>query len=220
MTPYFERNGITIYHGDCREVLPTLDAAVMVTDPPYGMRFINNGSREGWTSPNEGIPIAGDESTQLRDEVLTLWGERPALVFGTWKAPRPAATRETLVWDKVVSTGMGDLSIPWRPSWEEIYVLGTGFCGPRGHGVLRVSYPTLSPERHYHPTSKPVELLRELIGKCPPGVVCDPFMGSGTTLRAAMDLGRKAIGIELEEKWCEVAAKRLSQQVLPLEGVS
>lgn len=123
---------------------------------------------------------------------------------------------EVLVWDKVVSTGMGALDVPWRPSWEAIYVIGHGFQGRRSHGVLRFSLPTLAPERKLHPTSKPVDLMRALITKCPDGTVLDPFMGSGTTLRAAKDLGRKAIGIEIEERYCEIAAQRLAQEVLAL----
>ena len=218
MKPYYEdtKAGIVIYHGDCREVLPQLEADVIVSDPPYGMAFVNNGSRKGWDAPHAGVAIAGDDDTSVRDSVLGAWAPRPALIFGTWKQPRPYGIREVLIWDKVVSTGMGDLSIPWRPSWEEIYVIGEGFVGSRSHGVLRFSYPTLAPERHFHPTSKPVELMRELIGKCPPGTILDPFMGSGTTLRAAKDLGRKAIGIEIEERYCEIAVKRLSQEVLAL----
>ena len=214
--PYYvsEDGKITIYHGDCREILPLLVADVLVTDPPYGMAFVNNYAEGGWESPHIGVRIAGDADTASRDEILRMWEGRPALVFGTWKAQRPVGTREILVWDKVVSTGMGDLSIPWRPSWEEIYVIGSGFVGPRGHGVLRCSYPTRSPDRQLHPTSKPVPLLRMLIEKCPPGTVLDPFMGSGTTLRAAADLGRRAIGIEINEDYCKIAVERLRQGVL------
>jgi site-specific DNA-methyltransferase (adenine-specific) len=122
--------------------------------------------------------------------------------------------REVLVWDKVVSTGMGDLDIPWRPSWESIYVIGTGFVGRRSHGVIRCSLPTLAPDRKWHPTPKPVPLLAALIEKCPPGVIADPFAGAGPTLVAAKMLGRKAIGVELEERYCEIAARRLDQGVM------
>ena len=220
MSAYYDRDGITIYHGDAREILPTIDGDVMVTDPPYGMAFVAGASCSGdeWTSRWTGVAIHGDEDTTARDEVLAYWNPRPALVFGTWKSPRPDGVRETLVWDKVVSTGMGDLSIPWRPSWEEIYVIGSGFVGRRDHGVLRFSLPTLHPDRKLHPTVKPLDLIKYLISRCPPGTIVDPFGGSGTTARAAKDLGRRCILIELEEKYCEIAVKRLAQQVLPLGG--
>jgi DNA modification methylase len=214
--PYYQDESCTIYHADCREILP-LTADVMVTDPPYGMAFTNGSSMStGWKSRWNDVAIAGDSDSAIRDEVLTWWSPRPALVFSSWKVPIPEGTREVLVWDKVVSTGLGALDIPWKPSWEMVCVIGEGFVGRRTHGVIRSSLPTLADERKWHPTPKPRSLLTELIGKCPDGVILDPFMGSGTTLRAAKDLGRKAIGIEIEERYCEIAAKRLSPMVLPL----
>lgn len=216
MKPYYDQDGITIYHGDCREYGVWHEADVLVTDPPYGMGFVA-GRRcgdDGWTSRWTGVAIDGDDTIAARDGALAAWGDKPALVFGTWKMPMPPNVREVLVWDKVVSTGMGALDIPWRPSWEAIYVIGHGFTGRRSHGVLAVSLPTLAPERRDHPTVKPVPLMVRLIAKCPPGVVADPFMGSGSTLVAAKALGRRAIGIEIDERYCEVAAKRLAQGVL------
>ncbi len=218
MTPYFERDGIVIYHGDCREILPGLAADVMVTDPPYGMVYESNmRGRWGYVSARTiAHPIEGDGDTAARDAVLASWGERPALVFGTWKQPRPEGTRQVLIWDKGAGVGMGDLSIPWKPNTEEVYVLGGGFVGHRGSSVLRFNAIPPNLVGRIHPTEKPIELMRDLVGKCPPGTVLDPFMGSGTTLRAAMDLGRRAIGIEIEERYCEIAARRLDQMVLPL----
>ena len=215
-TPYYERDGITIYCADCRDILPLIAADVIVTDPPYGVSFVA-GKRcgdDGWNSRWAGVSIAGDNDTSLRDTVLHWWAGNPAIVFGSWKATLPDGVREVLVWDKVVSTGMGALDIPWRPSWESIYIIGHGFRGSRGHGVLRHSLPTLADERKWHPTPKPLSLMRDLISKCPEGTILDPFMGSGTTLRAAMDLGRKAIGIEISEEYCRIAVKRLQQSVM------
>jgi DNA modification methylase len=210
VNPYYQDDLVTLYHADCREMLP-LEADVIVTDPPYGMaaKRTHGGSFHG-------VTIAGDHDQTLRDEVLASWSG-PALVFGSWKVPPPAGVREVLVWDKVISTGMGDLAIPWRPSWEAIYVIGGRFVGPRSHGVLRYGIPTLAPERKRHPTPKPVDLMRDLIQKTE-GRVIDPFAGSGSTLVAAKSLGRKAIGIEIEERYCEVAAQRCSQEVLGLES--
>ena len=115
---------------------------------------------------------------------------------------------------------MGDLSIPWKPNHEEIYVLGDGFVGKRTSGVL---YFISDREcngivrQRSHPTEKPLALITELLSKSP-GTILDPFMGSGTTLVAAKALSRKAIGIEIEEKYCEIAVRRLAQEVLPLHG--
>lgn len=212
-TPYYDEGDVTIYHGDCRDILPHVAADVMVTDPPYGYSHESN-----WDSKWQGQQIAGDTDTSLRDAALAVWGSRPAAVFGSWKRPRPRATRAVLVWDKGPASGMGDLAIPWKPNWEEIYILGTGFAGRRDSGVLSgYTVVTWSGRgQRVHPNEKPVNLLRDLIGKCPAGVIVDPFMGSGTTLRAAKDLGRRAIGIEVEERYCEIAVQRLRQEVLTL----
>jgi len=208
-TPYYDRDGITIYHGDCREILPLLTADVLVTDPPFGIDY------ESGHFGTLARSIDGDEDTAARDEALRLWGDRPALVFGSWRAPRPAATRMVLIWDTLGALGMGDLSLPWKPAHQEIYVLGSGFTGHRGTDVL--SFPpvqSMAANGRLHPHEKPVPLLRALIEKCPAGTVLDPFMGSGTTLRAAADLGRRAIGIEINEDYCRIAVERLRQGVL------
>lgn len=128
MKPYYDAAGITIFHGDAREILPTIEADVLVTDPPYGMSYVSNFSRY---SPTD--PIAGDGDTELRDWLLGEWGDRPALIFGTWRVPRPEA-RALIVWDKGDSPGMGDLSLPWGPSHEEVYVRGEGWTGKRRGG--------------------------------------------------------------------------------------
>lgn len=216
MTPYYDDGLAVIYHGDCREIDAWLAGDVCVTDPPYGMRF--RAGRGGAFGPSA---IAGDHDTTTRDDALGLWGDRPALIFGRWSVPRPAATRALLIWEKGNHVGMGDLAIPWKPNTEEIYVLGHGFVGDRGSSVLRHlaiagTVGRADQGTRVHPTEKPVSLLRDLIAKCPPGVVVDPFMGAGSTLRAAKDLGRRSVGVELEERYCEAAARRLCQEVLDL----
>lgn len=210
MKPYYDHAGITIYHGDCREILPHVTADVLVTDPPYGI-----GYKSGWFGvlPRE---IAGDANASLRDWVLAWWGDRPALVFGTWRVAKPQNTRAVLIYDKGGALGMGDLSIPWKPSHEEIYVLGHGFVGSRDSGsVLQGRTQATAYAGRTHPHEKDYRTLQALLLKCPDGIALDPFAGSGATLVAAKNVGRRAIGIEIEERYCEIAAKRLSQEVLP-----
>jgi DNA modification methylase len=202
MKPYYEQDGITIYHGDCREVLPSLNADVLVSDPPYGMSY-----RSGWS----GVSVRGDSDTTIRDMVLSIWEPRPAAVFGRWDQPRPAGAKIRLIWDKGEWPGMGDLSLPWGPSDEEIYILGGGWHGKRNGTVIRRNRIGGG---GLHPTEKPADLMEHIIRRAPPGTILDPFMGSGSTLVAAKRLGRKAIGIEIEERYCEIAAKRLAQREL------
>jgi DNA modification methylase len=201
--PYYTDGLRTLYHGDCLEAREWLAADVAVTDPPFGMSYCS-----GWQER----PIANDGDTVTRDAALALWGDRPALVFGRWNCPHPLRSRMTLTWDKGDWPGMGDLKLPWGPSTEEIYVIGDGFVGKRKGSVIRVD--RLVGEL-LHPNEKPVALLARLIESCPPPwVIADPFAGSGTTLLAAKLMGRKAIGVELEERYCEVIANRLAQGVL------
>ena len=208
LKPYYERDGITIYHGDCREILPHVEAYVMVSDPPFGMSYSS-----GWS----GSSAVGDADVGVRDFALKLWGERPALIFGRWSEPKPFGTRCRIIWDKGEWPGMGDLALPWGPSDEEIYVLGKGFVGKRTGTVLRSN--RIGAQEALHPTEKPIALLQRLIQACPPGLILDPFMGSGTTLVAAKLEGRRAIGIEIEERYCEIAVKRLAQGVLDFGSV-
>lgn len=218
MALYYQDDFVTLYHGkemDHRDYW--LDADVLVTDPPYGMAYESNRNRNK-KNVKVGRPVAGDKDATLRDSVLEVWGSRPALVFGRWNIERPAETRARLIWDKRVQ-GMGDVTLPWGPAEEEIYVLGKGFVGDRTGNVLSVQMlMSADRERPNHPTPKPVPLMERLIEKCPPGVVADPFAGSGATLVAAKNLGRKVIGVELEEKYCEIIAKRCAQDVLDIFG--
>jgi site-specific DNA-methyltransferase (adenine-specific) len=214
-TPYYDHGGITIYHGDCRDILPSLAAEVLVTDPPYGLDYSSN-----MPGKFNGQGVAGDESTETRDAILSLWGGRPAAVFGTWKVRKWGEPRGVLVWDKGPASGMGDLSFPWKASWEDIAIYGKGWSGHRDEGVLRgQAVTTWSGERGFrrHPNEKPVWLLSHILKKAPEGAVVDPFLGSGSTLMAAKFLGRRALGIEVEEEYCEAAANRMAQGVLLLD---
>ena len=105
---------------------------------------------------------------------------------------------------------------------EEIYVLGSGFLAsspPQRSVVATREKRSQAARESGHPTPKPVGLMELLVRRCPPGSVVDPFAGSGSTLVAARNLGRSAVGVELEEAYCELAARRLSQQALDLGGV-
>ena len=212
MSPYYSDDAVTIYHGDCREVLEWLRGSVMVTDPPYGQAYRDRLGRS----------VSGDGTTALRDQVLARWGSsRPAMVFGSWKATRPDNVLQVLIWHKLEVGFQGDCEIPWANTHEEIYVIGKPWTGRRCPSVLSFKgYQASGGGRPDHPTPKPIELLRHLVSFTAPGVIVDPFMGSGTTLRAAKDLGRKAIGIEVDERYCEIAAKRMAQEVLDFGGAT
>jgi DNA modification methylase len=220
MKPYWTDGQVTLYHGDCHEITEWLAADVLVTDPPYGIGYESN-SNSDKRNVKMGRPIAGDRTLAARDTALERWGARPALVFGRWDAPRPAGTRARLIWDKGNELSMGDLKIPWGRSEEEVYVLGRGFIGKRESNIIRVPKQSSQDRtRPDHPTPKPVGLMELLIAKCPPGTIADPFAGSGSTLVAAKLQGRRAIGVELEERYCAIAAERLAQDALPFGEAS
>lgn len=225
MKPYYQDESVTLYHGDCREITEWLEADVLVTDPPYGVAGALSSGWKGrkprhWT-PTHDRNVQWDKTLDVRNEVLVMWGDRPAAVFGS---PRrlddlPAYREVPLIWDKG-EVGMGDTDFPWRPSYEPIYVSGKGWSGPRTSAILRSHIHAGFAKEQGHPTPKPTDLMQALILKAPPGVVADPFAGSGSTLIAAKQLGRKAIGVELEERYCEVIAKRLAQGVLDFGSAS
>lgn len=229
MTPYYERNGIVIYHGDCRDVLPHLGPVDLVlTDPPYGIGY-STGRRQSYVRSSTRLvgdllesPICND----LLADALPLLADAPLLYL--FSAPKCLdktlplvrdnwGVANILVWDKG-NGAAGDLETTYGQQWEAI-VYGRKERVPitsgRDRDILRVSRGNTS--AYQHPTQKPEALMRYLIGRHTNAqTVLDPFMGSGTTLRAAKDLDRKAIGIEIEERYCEIAAKRLSQEVLAL----
>jgi len=218
--PYYADDLVTLYHGDCREVTAWLEADVLVPDPPYGVRWGRRfgdarlGTKGRSTQPNA---VEGDRDTSARDEVLAMWGYRPAIVFGSWRVLRPTETRSLLIWHKEGSYS-GPANAAFFTNHEEIYVLGDGEWR-RSSPPLR-SVITTTETRHHepartgHPTSKPVPLMATLLDRCPSGIVADPFAGSGSTLVAAKQLGRRAVGVEIDERYCEVAARRLAQDAL------
>lgn len=222
MKPYYEDDLVQLHHGDCREVTEWLAADVLVTDPPYGIsRDARNGDNRGPRSRRGRVyhAIHGDKDASLRDAALETWGRRPAVVFGTWRIARPGVglPRALLVWHKDGAFS-GLSGGPFFTNHEEIYILGDGWPseGKPLRSVLTTTEHRSQATRDIgHPTPKPVALMELLIDKCPPGTVADPFAGSGSTLVAAKLLGRKAIGVEIEERYCEIAASRLTQDALP-----
>lgn len=217
MNPYYQDDQVQLFHGDCLEVDAWTRADVLVTDPPYGMAFVSS-----WIPGNK-RPVANDNDVAVRDAALELWGDKPACMFGTWRVDRPKATRQVLIWDKRgAGPGMGDLSTAFGTSHEEIYLLGhwPKTAARRGSVITTESSPSGLTTRIGHPTPKPVGLMEVLVAAAPSGVVADPFSGSGATLLAARNLGRKAIGVELEERYCEIIARRLDQQCFDFGEVS
>lgn len=200
----------TLYLADCRDVL--FDAPefhCVVSDPPYGIDYRSGHATDDlWRSERF---IRGDETTEVRDWVIEFVDGAAMLLFGSWKRPRPAQTKMVLIWDKGGALGMGDLSLPWKPDHEEIYVLGNGFVGARDSGSVIRCPPvqSMASNGRVHPNQKPVELLQRLIVKTQ-GVICDPFMGSGSTGVAAMKQGRKFIGVEVVPEYFEIACQRIA----------
>lgn len=222
MTPYYADDRVTLYHGDCREVTEWLAADVLVTDPPYGIAWESGGLHSDQRVRTAAVQsIRGDEDTTIRDDVLRMWGAtRPAVMFGSWRRPRPAGVTQRLIWHKQ-GRKPGVAAAAFYPTDEEVYLIGSGWTGPPASTVITTTEPReLQPARIGHPTPKPIRLMEHLVTKCPDGVIADPFAGSGSTLVAARNLGRQAIGVEIEERYCEIAARRLAQDVLPLEAGS
>lgn len=218
MKPYYQDDYVTLYHGDClTEHREWLEADVLVTDPPYGIKAESKKGKYlgAGTQTRRAADIIGDETVEARDRALNAWGSKPRIVFGSWRAPRPDPVDHRLIWHKA-GQAPGPANAPFMSQDEEIYVTGKGFVktSPPMRSVIRTSERRSNEVANIgHPTPKPVGLMTLLIERCPPGVIADPFAGSGATLLAAKNLGRRAIGIELEERYCEIIAKRLSQEV-------
>lgn len=259
MKPYYEHAGVTIYHGDCREIIPGLAPVdLVVTSPPYAEQRVYGGQL---TEPWECIvpPALASVLLAPSGQMLVNLGlvHRDGEVVPYWDAlhaamrARGARLFGWYVWDKTYSLP-GDWQGRLAPRHEFVFHFNleakrphktercayagaarsksTSFRGKDGttkpltsaglpcnetkiaDSILSVAMAK-NPKASGHPAVYPEAFARKLISFWD-GVVLDPFMGSGTTLRAAKDLGRRAIGIEIEERYCEIAAKRLAQEVL------
>lgn len=224
--PYYSNDTITLYLGDCRDQLldlPSHSVDLLLTDPPYGMAWEGKGKLSA--------PIRGDGSRQgvrvLRQALSAasraMAPDAHAYVFCHWESwpdfydgtSSHLRVKGALVWWKARG-GMGDTRGAYAPDYE-VVLHATGakrrpLAGKR-QGAVLAGYPPVPPQQRTHPTEKPVPLLAHLVEKsCPKGgLVLDPFAGTGATLVAALQLGRRAVGVELEERYCEVAARRLEQ---------
>lgn len=214
--PYYTDEHVTLYLGDCLEITEWLAADVLVTDPPYGIgwvqpsySFIQGGNRY-CTRKDDGI--RNDADTSARDAVMAAMAGKPQLVFGSLLAAPPSGTKQVLVWRKPLNSGLFGTVGNYRRDVEAIYLVGPWPKGQPDHSSVVKSTGSVNQAGFTgHPHAKPVGLLERLIANCPSGVIADPFAGSGSTLIAARNLGRKAIGVEIEERYCELIAKRLDQ---------
>jgi site-specific DNA-methyltransferase (adenine-specific) len=224
--PYYADDQVTLYHGDCREITEWLAADVLVTDPPYGIAWRQDAFKHGTTKSHPGI--AGDEDTTCRDGVLAMWGDRTAAVFGALAIRPPTKTKQVLIYHKPSDSGTFSRIGGFRRDVDGIFLLGlwpdSNGLGGRSSilstGARMAGGKIGIANRSGHPHAKPLDVLECVINACPPGVVADPFAGSGSTLIAARNVGREAIGVEIEERYCEIAARRLSQGVLDFSEVT
>jgi DNA modification methylase len=223
----YQSDRVTLYHGDARLVLPTLATEshdLVVTDPPYGIEF-QSGFRSGTFDVihNDGAADRGGVHEVLRECVRLVGQNRHLYVFGPADVLDGLKVGETadLIWDKGI-IGAGNLTSAWGPAHEPItfaiskhrHAGQTGSSSPavrlRKGSVLRFTRPTGRKVRH--PNEKPVALLRELIESSTRGgdLVLDPFGGSGSTAVAAVLGGRRAVLVESDEQWIDLAIARIS----------
>lgn len=222
LTPYYEESGITIYHGDCRDVIPLLSGVdAVATDPPYGVNLGDADTGQERERGRQSYTMFSDTPEYLNAVIVPCFvdalriSKRAALTPGNRNAflyPKPD---DIGVWYHPAGSGRG--------KWGIVLAHVILYYGPDPRGgqqatassVLWRDNLSVSDYRKLHPCPKPIKFAKWLVGKVSleGETVLDPFAGTGTTLQAAKDLGRKAIGIEIEERYCEIAANRLRQEV-------
>jgi DNA modification methylase len=191
------------------EILPTLPKVdAVITDPPYGIAHEAK-AQDGTEATWQGTQIANDGDVAVRDAALD--GFDNVIAFGAWRRPALARAHTAFVWDKGPAAGGMNFHAKFRNCWELGFVRGKAWNdGAMDLGVVTGHWiPTWQSLGKEHPHQKPVSLLAYLVKKTSPGVICDPFMGSGTTGVACAQLGRKFIGIEIERKYFDIACERI-----------
>ena len=214
MTPYYQDSAVTIYHGDCLEIMPSLTWDIILTDPPYGINHpcdFHSRGRGALAGCNDYPAVFGDGVSFDPTWILKHYS-KPIILWGAnHYADKLPSSSGWLVWDKERPDGLDQSTC--ELAWTNC-IKGVRIFHFLWNGMMRDG----ERQENYHPTQKPVQLMKWVLGLkwIPEGIVCDPYMGSGPVVRASKDLGRKAIGIEIEERYCEIAARRLSQEVLPI----
>lgn len=206
LKPYYETDLGKLYHGDCLEIMPKVDSFdLIISDPPYGINHQSNGQHFKSFSK-----ITGDDNM---DSYLFLnsFDIALCLFFSPYCQPK-IKWRSILVWNKGPTLGGGgDWKTCWKRSFEMIGVKNNPkLNGIRDEGVIKIIPPLIKPSGHL--AEKPIGLMVYLLNKIPSSLVIDPFLGSGSTVIAAERLNKNWIGIEIEEKWCEVAANRIEKE--------
>jgi len=241
MDPYYSDDAVTIYHGDCLDILPALSGVdLFFTSPPYNLGTSTGGIHAGSLAAvklADGYASYGDDMPQdeydewQREVVALMWAalsdtgaifynHKPRSMDGTMVLPtiygEGLPLRQVVIWNR--DTGLNFSPTFFLPKCEWIMVWAKPDWALTSRSASQAGDVwTIRPEHSQrHPAPFPLALPTRAIVATTAALVCDPFMGSGTTLRAAMDLGRKAIGIDVDERYCEIAAERLGQQVLAL----
>ncbi len=205
----------TLYHGDCREVLPTLapgSVDAVVTDPPYGVSHKPKALGQGATW--QGESIANDEDTSVRDVVLSQF--KNVAAFGGWRRKPVDKAHTAFVWNKGAAAGGMNFHARWRTNWELCFIKGNIWnSGSMDLGIVNgheiTTWQTLAGGK-LHPHEKPISLMEYIVARAPDAnCILDPFMGSGTTGAACVRLGRKFIGIEIEKRYFDIACERIEK---------
>jgi DNA modification methylase len=200
--------------GDCVDILPALGAVgAVVMDPPYGIGWTRGVNKARNSKSHDGIQ--NDHDTSARDEILEQIGSTPAVVFGSFYAKFPSNIKQILVWHKPADSGLVGSVTGFRRDAEPIFLTGKWPVRTvEQSSVLRsLEGQAGTVAATGHPHTKPLELMKRLISLTPGDTILDPFMGSGSTIVACAKVGRPAIGIEIEERYFDIACRRVQEVV-------